>query len=117
MIGIRAVVIVLAVIAALAAGCGVNSVSRSQLEAVKPGDVLVYRFKKGDKTWFYSDLITRVEGDTLYFHPSRKEATSGREPSLREFDRSRELLIKKAALLEYATEQGADKKVVIWINP
>lgn len=117
MIESRAVVLSLALFAIFAAACGINSVSRAQLEAVKPGDVLVYRYQKGDKSWFYADKITKIEGDTVYYNPSKDEATSGKDHSLQNFDRDRELSIKKAELLKYETEQGDDRKVIIWINP
>ena len=100
----------------IAAACGVNSVTRAQLEAVKPGDVLVYRYQKEGKSWFYADKITRIEGDTLYFNPSDKEGTAGNDERLKVFDTNRELSIKKQDLLKYETEQGDDKKVIIWIR-
>jgi hypothetical protein len=118
MIKNRTVILSLALFAIFAAACGINSVSRAQLEAVKPGDVLVYRYQKGDKSWFYADKITKIEGDTVYYNPSRSEATSGKDQSLQNnFDRDRELSIKKADLLKYESEQGDDRKVIIWINP
>ena len=49
----------------LGAACGVNSVTKAQLEAVKPGDVLVYRYQKEGKSWFYADKITKIEGDKI----------------------------------------------------
>jgi len=81
----------------------------------EPGDVLTYRFQKDGKSWFYSDKVTRIEGDKVYYNPSRKEATSGLS-DIKDFDTSREGSISKADLLKYETEQGDDKKVIIWIN-
>jgi hypothetical protein len=106
--------ILLAIVSVFLA-CGINSVTKAQLEAVKPGDVLTYRFQKDGKSWFYSDKVTRIEGDKIYYNPSKSEATSGRS-DIRDFDASRELSISKADLLKYETEQGDDRKVVIWIN-
>ena len=101
---------------AFALGCGINSVSKRQLEAVKAGDVLTYRYQKGGKSWFYADKVTRVEGDKIYYNPSKNEATAGNDERLQHYDTARELSISKADLLKYETEQGEDRKVVIWIN-
>ncbi|PYS97891.1 MAG: hypothetical protein DMF63_17700 [Acidobacteria bacterium] len=97
--------------------CGVNSVTKAQLEAVKPGDVLVYRYQKEGKSWFYADKITKIEGDKIYFNPSQKEGTAGNDERLKAFDTSREVSMTKADLLKYETEQGDERKVIIWINP
>ena len=96
--------------------CGINTVSQSDLEAVKPGSVLTYRYKKGDKDWFYSDKITRIDGDTIYYNASRNESTKGNDVRIRDFDTTQELSIKKADLLKYATEQGEEKKTIIWVE-
>ena len=101
---------------ALAFGCGINSVSKRQLEAVKAGDVITYRYQKGGKSWFYADKVTRVEGDKVFYNPSTSESTAGNDSRLQSYDTSRELSIPKADLLKYDTEQGDDRKVVIWIN-
>ena len=108
-------VFVVAVVLVVSSACGINSVTKAQLEAVKPGDVLTYRFQKDGKSWFYSDKVSRIEGDKVYYNPSRKEATSGLS-DIKDFDTSREGSISKADLLKYETEQGDDKKVIIWIN-
>ena len=100
----------------LAISCGVNSVTKAQLEGVKPGNTLVYRFQKDGKSWFYADKITRIEGDTIYASPSRKEGTAGNDDRIYDFDTGREVTISKTDLLKYETEQGDDKKVIIWIK-
>jgi len=109
---------ILFVVGMLAFGlaCGINSVSKRQLEEVKAGDVLTYRYQKGGKSWFYADKVTRVEGDKVYYNPSRNESTAGNDTRLKDYDTSRELSIAKADLLKYETEQGEERKVVIWIN-
>ena len=99
------------------AACGTNAVTKAQLETVKPGDVLVYRYQKDGKSWFYADKITKIEGDKVYFNPSQKEGTAGNDERLKTFDTSRELSTTKADILKYETEQGDDRKVIIWINP
>ena len=101
---------------AFALGCGINSVSKRQLEEVKAGDVLTYRYQKNGKSWFYADKVTRVEGDKIYYNPSRNESTSGNDTRLKDYDTSRELSMSKTDLLKYETEQGEERKVVIWIN-
>ena len=101
---------------ALVIGCGINSVSKRQLENVKAGDVITYRYQKGGKSWFYADKVTRVEGDKVYYNPSANESTAGNDSRLQNYDTSRELSIAKDDLLQYETEQGDERKVVIWIN-
>lgn len=109
--------VIAAVMVSLAAACGINSVTKAQLEAVKPGDVLVYRYQKDGKSWFYADKITRIEGDKIYYNPSDKEGTSGSDERLKNFDTKREMSTTRAELLKFETEQGDERKVIIWINP
>ena len=111
----RLIAISLALMVSMIAGCGINSVTKTQLEAVKPGDVLVYRYQKEGKSWFYADKITKIEGDKIFYNPSEKEGTSGNDERLKTFDTKRELSITKADLLKFETEQGDEKKVIIWI--
>ena len=106
-----------AIFISFVAACGVNSVTKAELEAVKAGDVVVYRYQKDGKSWFYADKITRIEGDKIYFNPSDKEGTSGSDARIKSFDTKRELSMTKADLLKYETEQGDERKVIIWINP
>jgi hypothetical protein len=108
--------LVIAAVFGAIVGCGVNSVTKAQLEAVKPGNTLVYRFQKDGKSWFYADKINRIEGDTIYANPSRKEGTAGNDDRIYDFDTGREVTISKTDLLKYETEQGDDKKVIIWIK-
>jgi hypothetical protein len=96
--------------------CGINSVSKAQLEKVKAGDVITYRYRKGDKEWFYADHIVRVDGDTIYYNASKNESTKGNDNRLREFETTKELSMKKADLLKYETEQGEEQKKIIWIE-
>ena len=103
-------------ILALSLACGINSVSKRQLEGVKAGDVITYRYQKGGKSWFYADKVTRVDAEKVYYHPSNRESTAGNDTRIQSFDTDRELSIPKADFLRYETEQGEDRKVVIWIN-
>ena len=96
--------------------CGINSVTKHELEAVKPGDILVYRYQKNDKSWFYADKITRIEGDKIYYNPGMNEGTAGNDDHLKDFDAMREPSIDKQDLLKYETEQGDERKVIIWIK-
>jgi len=107
----------LCAIIAFAFACGINTVSREELEAVKPGAILTYRYRKSDnKEWFYSDKITRIDGDTIYYNASKNESTKGSDARIKEFDTTQELSIKKEVLLKYADEQGEEKKKIIWIE-
>ena len=49
----------------LALACGINSVSRRQLEGVKAAHVITYRYQKGGKSWFYADKVTRVDSEKV----------------------------------------------------
>ena len=91
-----------------ALACGINSVSKRQLEEVKAGDVITYRYQKGGKAWFFADKV--------YYHPSNRESTAGNDSRLQCFDMDRELSIAKVELMKFDTEQGEERKVVIWIN-
>jgi hypothetical protein len=113
----RLVLVFAAMIVSLAAACGINSVTKAELEAVKPGDVLVYRYQDGGKSWFHADKITRIEGDKIFYNPSEKKGTAGNDAELKVFDTKRELSMTKADVLKYETEQGDERKVIIWINP
>ncbi len=105
-----------AVICLFAAACGINSVTKQQLENLKAGDILVYRFQKEGKSWFYADKITRIEGDKIFYNPGKMEADKGNDDRLKDFVTDKELSISKPELLKYETEQGDDKKVIIWIK-
>ena len=100
----------------LAVACDINSVSKKQLEEVRPGDKLVYRYQKDGKSWFYSDQITRIEGGKIYYNPGMSEATSGNHSSLSIFDIKREHSIPREELLKFETEQGEEQKKIIWIK-
>ncbi len=113
----RRLLIIAGTVLLFAAGCGVNSVTKAQLESVKAGDVLVYRYQEGGKSWFFADKITRIEGDKIYYNPSDKKGTAGNDERLKKFYTSRELSMTKAELLKFETEQGEDRRVIIWINP
>ena len=96
--------------------CGINSVTKAEIEKVKAGNVVTYRYRKGDKEWFYADRIVRVDGETIYYNASKNESTKGNDERLRDFDTTQELSMKKADLLKYETEQGEEKKKIIWIE-
>lgn len=99
-------------------GCGINSVTKEELENVKPGDVLIYRYyrKEDARSWFFAEKITRVEGENIYYNPGVTEATSGRETRLAEFDTETEKSTAKSSLVKYAEEQGDVEMVIIRIQ-
>jgi hypothetical protein len=108
---------ILPVLVLLGATLACNTVSRQQLQNVKVGDKLVYRYKKTDgKEWMYVDKITRIEGDKIYYVPGKIEATSKNELSLDNFVTDREGSITRDELLKYTEETGDDHKVVIEIR-
>jgi hypothetical protein len=96
--------------------CGINSVTKSEIEKIHAGNVVTYRYRKADKEWFYADKIVRVEGDDVYYNASKNESTKGNDSRLRDFDTTKELSMKKAELLKYETEQGDERKKIIWIE-
>jgi hypothetical protein len=101
----------------IVSACGINTVTREELDSVKPGNVLTYRYRESDnREWFYADKITRVDGDTVYYNASKKRSTKGSDSGIKDFDTTQELSMKKEELLKFATEQGDDKKKVIWIE-
>lgn len=104
------------IVLAVATACGINSVTKAEIEGVKPGSKITYRYQKGGKSWFYADKVTRVEGDTVYYNAGKSESTKGSDSRLDEFDTSRELSIKKADLARFETEQATDEKKIIWIE-
>ena len=110
------IIILGVLICILLAGYGVNSVTKKQLENVNAGDVLVYRFRKDGKTWFYADKITHIEGDNIFYNPGKMEASAANIEGLKDFVTDKELSVSKAGLLKYETEQGDNKKVIIWIR-
>ena len=77
----------------------------------------MYRYQRPDgKTWFYADKITRIEGNRIFYNPSKREVTADDDPHLNEFLTNMELSVTKEELLKYETEQGFEKKIIIWIN-
>ena len=107
---------IFALIVTLAVACGGSSVTKEQLANVKPGDVMVYRYQKDGKSWFYADKITRIDGDTIYYNASDKEGTSVGDERIKSFDTRREIPISKEKLATFETEQGDDRKVITAIQ-
>jgi len=112
---LRNALLLIAVFSAITS-CGVNSVSKAEIEGVKPGSKITYRYKKGDKSWFYADKVTRIEGDTVFYNASRSESTSGKDARIDDYDTSRELSVKMADLARFESEQGPEEKKIIWIE-
>lgn len=95
-----------------------NTVTKDELQNVKAGDVVIWRYKKAadGKEWMYAEKITRVEGDTIYFNPGKMEATSKNDHRLSEFVTTNEDSIKRDELLKYSDLTGEDQKVIIEIR-
>ena len=100
----------------LGLGLACNTVSKEQLQNVKAGDKIIYRYRKDGKEWMWADKVTRVEGDKVYFNPGKMEATSKNDARLDDFVTDKEDSIAKADLLKYTEETGDDHKVVIEIR-
>lgn len=112
---LRTVLIITALFSIFTA-CGINSVSKAEIEAIKPGNKITYRFTENGKGWFYADKVTRVEGDTIYYNASKSKSTSGSDARLDDYDTTRELSVKKADIVKFETEQPPDDKKIIWIE-
>lgn len=108
-------IVLVALVCAFVSACGINSVTKEELGNVKAGNVLVYRYQKGGKSWFYAQKITRVEGDKVYFNESKSESTSGSDARIREYVTDEDS-IPKAEILKFSDEQGEDQKKIIWIE-
>lgn len=100
----------------LLAGCGINSVTKAEIDTIKPGNKITYRFQRDGKSWFYADKVTRIDGDTIYYNASKSESTSGSDARLDDYDTTRELSIKKAEIAKFDTEQPPNDKKIIWIE-
>lgn len=112
----RLVLTAILCLGAFAAACGINSVTKQELENVKVGDVLVYRYQKNGKSWFYADKITRIEADEIFYNPSKSESTSGSDARLQDFQTAGESSMLKTDLYKYESEQGDEQKKIIWIQ-
>lgn len=100
----------------VAAGCKApNTVTTEELAAIKPGSILIWRYQKADKSWFYADKIESVQPETITYVTSKKEGTSKRMEELLDFD-SRKFKTTPSELAKFATEQGPERKVVIEIR-
>lgn len=108
--------LIVAAVFALFTGCGINSVTKAEIEAIKPGNKITYRYQKDGKSWFYADKVTRVDADTVYYNASKSESTKGSDARLDDYDTTRELSIKKSEIVKYETEQAPDSKKIIWIQ-
>lgn len=103
----------------VALGCSALKVTRAELEALKPGNIVVFRYDKDGKTWRYGEKITRIEGDTIYYYPSKYEAPGSGKDAYKittEFDESRELSRTKAEYYKFETDQEPDRRAIMWIE-
>jgi hypothetical protein len=113
----RTAFILICVLSAIAFGCSAAKVTRAELEALKPGNIVVFRYDKDGKTWRYAEKITKIEGDTVYYYPSKYEGASGKDYKITtDFDQSRELSRSKAEYYKYETDQGEERRAIMWIE-
>lgn len=114
----RKKVIAFAVFCVFAASCSAAKVTRAELEALKPGDVVVFRYdKEGGKTWRYAEKITKIEGDKIYYHPSKYESGDGKTAKITtDFDTTKELSRTKEEYYKYETDQAPDRRAIMWIE-
>lgn len=96
-------------------GCGINSVTKEEIQAIKEGNILIWRYRKSGKSWMYADKVVKRDGDNVTYVTSKKEATSKLSDAILDMD-SREQTTTISELEKYATEQGEQKKVIIEIR-
>ncbi len=98
--------------------CSAAKVTRAQLEALKPGDVVVFRYDKDGKTWKYGEKITKIEGDKIYYYPSKYEAGNSKAEYkiTTDFDESKEMSRTKDEFYKYETDQEPDRRAIMWIE-
>ena len=99
-------------------GCGINSVTPEEIAAIKPGDLVIWRYAKASddkKSWMYTDRIETVEGDKITFKTSVNESNDKRMDEIREF-REETYETTLTDLKKFATEQPPDSKVIIEIQ-
>jgi hypothetical protein len=97
-------------------GCGLRSVNKAEIEAIKPGDRIMWRFEKDDSNWYYIDKVTRVDDRLIYYHPSVNQSTSRSDARLYDFDTSVERYYEKSEIVKYDSEQGPEDKRIIRIE-
>ncbi len=105
-------------VASLLCGCGINSVTEEEIAAIKPGDVLIWRYAKAEddnKSWMYTDRIETIEGDKVTYKTSTNESTDKRMTEIREF-REETYQTTLTKLKTYHAEQPPDSKVIIEIQ-
>ena len=110
-------IVVIAIWSIVAIGCSASKVTRAELEALKPGNIVVFRYDKDGKTWRYGEKITKIEGDRIYYNPSKYESGDGKTAKITtDFDTAKELSRTKEEYFKYETEQPPDRRAIMWIE-
>lgn len=94
-------------------------VTRAELESLKPGNIVVFRYDKDGKTWRYGEKINRIEGDTIYYYPSKYEAPGTAKDAYKittQFEESKELSRTKEEYYKFETDQGPERRAIMWIE-
>lgn len=102
----------------LVCGCGINTVTEQEIAAIKPGDVVIWRYQKAsdeNKSWMYTDKIEAVDGDKVTFVTSVKESTDKRMTEIREF-RDEKLTTTLTEMKKHHVGQPPDEKMIIEIQ-
>lgn len=103
----------------VAFGCSAKKVTRAELEALKPGDIVVFRYHTDKDAYRYSEKITRIEGDLIYYYPSKYEIPTGGKKDYKivtEFVETNELSRTKEEYYKFEHEQGPEKRAIMWIE-
>ncbi len=98
-------------------GCSAAKVSRAELEALKAGDVVVFRHDRDGKTWRYAEKITKVDAEKIYYYPSKYESGDGKTYKVAtEFDESTERSRTREEYYKFETDQGPERRAIMWIE-
>jgi hypothetical protein len=103
----------------LVCGCGINTVTEQEIAAIKPGDIVIWRYQKAsdeNKSWMYADKIEAVDGDKVTFLTSVKESNDKRMDEIREFHEEK-LTTTLTEMKKYHVAQPPDEKMIIEIQP
>jgi hypothetical protein len=96
--------------------CSVAKVSRAELEALKPGNIVIFRYDKDGKTWRYAEKISRIEGDKIYYFPSKYEGASGKDYKINSDFSDKEMSRTKEEYYKFETDQGAERRAIMDIE-
>jgi hypothetical protein len=112
----RVFLLMVSVSVAMGMACSAAKVSRTDLEALKPGNVVIFRYDKDGKTWRYAEKISRIEGDKIYYFPSKYEGASGKDYKINSDFSDKEMSRTKEEYYKFETDQGPERRAIMYIE-